>query len=184
MTPAADPADDPRIDHAATQDRVVQLVARLTAAHQTVATAESLTGGLVVARLIDCPGASVVVRGGIVAYDSEIKARLVGVDTDLLAAGGAVQAAVAEQLAQGARRVLQADWGIGTTGVAGPDPSDGQPVGTVHIAVCGPEGNVVDSLALEGDRATIRRDAVDAAVRLLSATLTKPHGRPWGDRVT
>ncbi len=181
-------------------DLALDLVARLTAAGVTVATAESLTGGLVVARLVDCPGASAVVRGGIVAYSSDVKASLVGVDAELLATGGAVQAEVAVQLAEGARRRFGADWGIGTTGIAGPDPADGQPVGTVYVAVSGRDdsgrdegrgdgprsgvGNAVVHLALEGDRAAIRQGAVDAALHLLSATLGKPHGRARVERVT
>ena len=81
------------------------------------------------------PGASAVVRGSVVAYATELKAQVLGVDADLLAAGGAVQAEVARQMATGVCRVLGADVGVATTGVAGPDPQDGQPVGTVFVAV-------------------------------------------------
>ncbi|GAB94277.1 nicotinamide-nucleotide amidase [Kineosphaera limosa] len=150
------------------------LVAWLAQHGQTVATAESLTGGLVVAALTDPPGASAVVRGGIVAYHSDIKAALVGVSPQVLA-GGAVQAQVALELAAGARRQLRATWGVGTTGVAGPEPADGQPVGTVFIAVCGENaaGEGVDSvvaLNLAGDRAAIREATVRSAVALLGET--------------
>lgn len=149
------------------------VVADLADAGHTVATAESLTGGLVVATLIDVPGASAVVRGGIVAYHSDLKAELVGVDPTLVRRGGAVQPEVAAQLAAGAATRLGATWGIGTTGVAGPDPSDGRPVGTVYVAVAGPAPEEVwtRSLALSGGRADIRVATVAAALALLSARL-------------
>lgn len=143
------------------------LVADLIAAGQTVATAESLTGGLVVATLIDVAGASAAVRGGIVAYHSDLKALLVGVDEALLDRGGAVQAEVAEQLAVGVAQRLGATWGIGTTGVAGPTPADGRPVGTAYVAVAGPGEVVSRHLALDGSRAEIRAATVQAALLLL-----------------
>lgn len=147
-----------------------RLVRRLIDAGQTIATAESLTGGLVAAALTEPAGASAAVRGGVVAYHSDVKADLLGVDTDVLrdlGRGGAVQAPVARQLAQGARRVLNATWGIGTTGVAGPDPSDGQEVGTVFVAVAGPGVERVARLALTGDRATIRAACVNHSLALV-----------------
>lgn len=144
-----------------------RLIAELAAAGQSVATAESLTGGLVVAALIDEPGASAVVRGGIVAYTARAKADLVGVDEALLARGGAVQAEVAAQLAAGAAARFGATWGIGTTGVAGPDPADGRPVGTVYVAVAGPAEVVTLDLRLDGSRSQIRQAAAAAVLRLL-----------------
>ncbi|HRA27838.1 nicotinamide-nucleotide amidohydrolase family protein, partial [Ornithinibacter sp.] len=99
----------------------------------TVATAESLTGGLVCAALTSVPGASSVVRGGVVAYASEVKATVVGVDAGVLAREGAVSAAVAGELAARVRAVMGCDVGVSTTGVAGPDPADGRPPGTVFI---------------------------------------------------
>ena len=144
-----------------------QVVTALVAAGRTVATAESLTGGLVCAALTDVPGASAVVRGAVVAYATELKAQLLGVDPDLLATGGAVQAEVARQMASGVCRVLGAEVGVATTGVAGPDPQDGRPVGTVFVAVAA-EGRVaVRELALAGDRGTIRARTVEAALDLL-----------------
>lgn len=148
------------------------VVAALARAGQTVATAESLTGGLLVASLVDVPGASVVVRGGIVAYHGDLKAALVGVDPAVLARGGAVQWEVAAQLAEGARERCGATWGVGTTGVAGPDCADGQPVGTVFVGVAGPDGTVATRLLLLGDRAGIRRDTVRAALSLLASRLS------------
>jgi nicotinamide-nucleotide amidase len=158
------------------------LVADLRASGQSVATAESLTGGLVVAALVDVPGASACVRGGIVAYQSDVKADLVGVDAGLLASGGAVQAEVAAQLALGAAERLGATWGIGTTGVAGPDAADGQPVGTVYVAVAGPisAGVATRLLTLSGSRAQIRAGAVAGALALLKEQIDLRGGRPGG----
>ncbi|WP_457255710.1 CinA family protein [Pedococcus sp. P5_B7] len=145
-----------------------QVVAALVATGRTVATAESLTGGLVCAALTDVPGASAVVRGAVVAYATELKAQVLGVDADLLATGGAVQAEVARQMATGVCRVLGAEVGVATTGVAGPEPQDGRAVGTVFVAVA-MEGRVlVRELALSGDRGTIRARTVDAALGLLT----------------
>jgi len=145
-----------------------QVVAALVATGRTVATAESLTGGLVCAALTDVPGASAVVRGAVVAYATELKAQVLGVDAGLLASGGAVQAEVARQMATGVCRVLGAEVGVATTGVAGPEPQDGRAVGTVFVAVA-MEGRVlVRELALSGDRGTIRARTVDAALGLLT----------------
>jgi nicotinamide-nucleotide amidase len=143
-------------------------VAALVAAGRTVATAESLTGGLVCAALTDVPGASAVVRGALVVYATELKAQVLGVDAGLLASGGAVQAEVARQMASGVCRVLGADVGVATTGVAGPDPQDGQPVGTVFVAVAAQGRTTVQALALDGDRATIRARTVRAALDLVA----------------
>ena len=146
---------------------------------ETVAVAESLTGGLLSAALTDTPGASATFRGAVVAYATDLKSRLVGVDEDLLRRSGAVDPAVAEALAYGVRARLGASWGVGVTGVAGPDPQDGQPVGTVFVAVVGPhlteatEGTLesVSELELSGDRNRIRRATVVQAVGLLRAAI-------------
>lgn len=150
---------------------VGDVVARLTALGQTVGCAESLTGGLVVARLVDVPGASAVVRGGVVAYATDLKASVLGVDADLLDRQGAVDGEVARQLAHGARRVLGADWGLATTGVAGPEPQDGMPVGCVFVAVAGPGDTVVERHDLQGDRARVRAATVDVVLSLLARCL-------------
>ncbi|POX39190.1 damage-inducible protein CinA [Streptomyces sp. Ru73] len=148
-------------------------MAALAERGQTLAVAESLTGGLVAGALTAVPGASRCFRGSVTAYATELKNLVLGVDGALLATRGAVDADVARQMAQGVRRVLAADWGIATTGVAGPDPQDGQPVGTVYVAVTGPGGEgKVRRLALHGDRDRIRRDSVTAAVDLLLSELT------------
>lgn len=148
------------------------VIARLVERGETVATAESFTGGLVAARLTDVAGSSAAVRGGVVAYHSDVKADVVGVDAAVLAAGGAVQAQVALELARGARRVLTATWGIGTTGVAGPDPAEGHPVGTAFIAVSGPDTESVREFAFTGTREQVRAAGVDAALGMLEASLT------------
>ncbi|MFH8588447.1 CinA family protein [Streptomyces celluloflavus] len=141
---------------------------------QTLAVAESLTGGLVAGALTAVPGASRVVRGSVTAYATDLKRDVLGVDGALLAARGAVDGEVARQMADGVRRVLDADWGLATTGVAGPDPQDGQPVGTVFVAVRGPAGaGAVRRLALAGDRARIRTDSVEAVLALLLSELTE-----------
>jgi nicotinamide-nucleotide amidase len=147
------------------------LVARLTAAGRTVAVAESLTGGLVAAALTDVVGASVVVRGGVVAYATDLKAQLLAVDGALLARAGAVDADVAEQMASGVRSLMGATYGLATTGVAGPDPVDGKPVGMVYVAVVGPGTSRVKALDLSGDRAGIRAQSVLAVLALLAQEL-------------
>ncbi len=147
--------------------RAGQVIEALFEAGQTLAVAESLTGGLVVAGLVDVPGASAVLRGGVVAYATDLKQRLLGVDAELLARRGAVDAEVAGQMAAGAAARLGASWGLATTGVAGPDAQDGHPPGTVFVAVTGPAGARVRSLHLDGDRAAVREATVAAAFDLL-----------------
>ncbi|HEX6499514.1 MAG TPA: nicotinamide-nucleotide amidohydrolase family protein [Micromonosporaceae bacterium] len=141
---------------------------------QTLAVAESLTGGRLAATIVDVPGASRVFRGGLVVYASDLKSSLAGVPADLLAARGAVDPDVAIALAVGARRVCGADWGVGTTGVAGPDPQDGAPVGTVYVAAAGPDRDpVVRRLALGGGRDAVRSGTVAAALALLDDLLSR-----------
>ena len=147
------------------------LVARLRQLGHTVATAESLTAGLVAAELTSVPGSSAVVRGGLIVYATELKAKLAGVDAGLLAEHGAVHPDVAAQLARGARDRCEATWGLGLTGVAGPDPQDGVPPGTVYVAVAGPAGVEVRRLSLAGDRQQVRADSVTAVLDLLRAAL-------------
>ncbi|GAA3376424.1 CinA family protein [Streptomyces sannanensis] len=149
--------------------RVLRL---LTECGETLAVAESLTGGLVAAELTSVPGASKAFRGAVTAYATELKRDVLGVDGTLLAQRGAVDPEVAQQMAAGVRRVLGAVWGIATTGVAGPDPQDGQPVGTVYIAVAGPHGTgKTVGLRLNGGRAEIRIESVRRVLELLSSEL-------------
>jgi nicotinamide-nucleotide amidase len=148
------------------------VLAVLAARGETLAVAESLTGGLLAATIVDVPGASRVFRGGLVVYATDLKATLAGVPADLLAAHGPVHPEVATALAAGARQRCRADWGLGTTGVAGPDPQDGVPVGTVFVAVSSVHGELVRPLQLSGPRPRIRAGAVAAALELLGVALT------------
>ncbi|MGW8433308.1 CinA family protein [Curtobacterium citreum] len=152
------------------------LVAALTARGETVAVAESLTGGLVVATLVGVPGASAVVRGGVVAYATPVKHTVLGVSADVLAEHGAVDPEVARQMASGVRTALAVDgvpatWGISTTGVAGPDPQDGKPVGTVFVGIASASGVEAYELHLEGDREAIRQATVSELLARMSATV-------------
>jgi nicotinamide-nucleotide amidase len=157
-----------------TSTDVAALVATLARRGETIAVAESLTGGLVVARLVDVPGASAVVRGGVVAYATALKATLLGVDPDLLARVGAVDPHVAVQMASGVRERLGATWGVATTGVAGPDPQDGIAPGTAYVACDGPDGSTFEALDLGPlGRAAIRSATVDAALVLLASRLSE-----------
>jgi nicotinamide-nucleotide amidase len=157
-------------------DLAVQVLARLQDSGQTVAVAESLTGGLVAAALTDVPGASASFRGGVVAYATELKAALLDVEEGMLARHGAVHAPVAAAMAVGVRARLGAAYGLATTGVAGPDPQDGQPVGTVHIAVSAADDTVVRTITLAGDRHEIRRLTVEHALGLLLGRLREDTG--------
>ncbi|MGV9252910.1 CinA family protein [Streptomyces sp. NPDC003697] len=164
-------------------------VVRLLAGRgETVAVAESLTGGLVAAEITSVPGASKVFRGSVTAYATELKHLLLGVDATLLAEHGAVHPQVAAQMAAGVRRALGTDWGIATTGVAGPDPQDGQPVGTVFVAVDGPRtagfgaahGGKTASLRLNGERAEIRMETVQSVLALLIEQIAgEQTGNEW-----
>lgn len=150
-----------------------EIIGLLVARGQTLAVAESLTGGLLAAALTEIPGSSAAFRGGVVSYATDLKAALLGVPSDLLDQHGAVHPAVAAAMAQGARRRLAASVGAATTGVAGPDPADGQPVGTVFIAVSmGPDAAPeVRPLALSGDRQRIRAATVTQVLGLLLGAL-------------
>ncbi|WP_446219120.1 CinA family protein [Micromonospora sp. IBHARD004] len=136
--------------------------------HETLATVESLTGGLLSASVVEIAGVSGVYRGGLVVYATELKSELAGVPAELLAERGPVDPDVAVALAEGGRRRCGADWGLATTGVAGPEPQDGKPVGLVYVAVAGPLGTDVQRLDLDGGRDHIRSAAVIEALRLLA----------------
>lgn len=140
----------------------------LLEAGATCATAESLTGGLVGAHLTAVPGSSATYRGGVVTYATDTKSSVLGVPEDLLAEHGAVHPDVAAHMARGVRSLTGSDFGVAVTGVAGPDPQDGQPVGTVYAAVAGPDSRTeVVLFCFTGDRAGIRYDTVKGALRLL-----------------
>jgi nicotinamide-nucleotide amidase len=153
-----------------------EVVALLTARRHTIAVAESLTGGLLVAELIRTPGASAVVLGGVVAYNTELKHTVLGVDAEVLAAHGAVHPDVAAQMAAGVRDALAvagrpAHIGISTTGVAGPDPQDGQPVGTVFLGFAVGTAVSTRALSLSGSREHIRSAVVYESLLQLKSLL-------------
>ena len=118
------------------------------------------------------PGASATFRGGVLAYATELKERLLGVPGPLLEAEGPVSAQVAAAMAAGVRDGLDATFGVALTGVAGPDPQDGNAPGTVFIGVAGPDDGQVRELSLSGDRQQIRATAVRSALELLRDVLT------------
>lgn len=151
--------------------RAADLVAELAARGQTVATAESLTAGLLSATIAGVPGASAVLRGGLIVYATDLKATLADVDAGKLAHDGPVSESTAAALADGARVRCGATWGLGLTGVAGPDDQDGRPPGTVYLGISGPGGTVVSRPQVAGSRWDIRLGSVDAAVSGLLARL-------------
>ncbi len=148
-----------------------ELIELLRSRKLKLAIAESLTGGLLCSELVAIPGASEVVLGSVVVYQSTLKSTLLGVNAELLQAKGAVDPEVATQMAEGIRSrfslqmMLPTDQllGIATTGVAGPDEQDGQPVGTVYVAVSGTKGAKVWAHVFSGNRNQIREQTVSAA---------------------
>jgi nicotinamide-nucleotide amidase len=153
-----------------------RLLAAAAARGWTIGVAESLTGGLVTATLVSVPGASKVLRGGVVAYATDLKAGLLGVDADLLAERGAVDEAVAAQMAAGVRSATGADVGLATTGVAGPNPQDGQEAGVVFVAVSTPVASEVHRLDLDGDRSQVIADAARGVLELAFALVSESPG--------
>jgi nicotinamide-nucleotide amidase len=154
-------------------DVAARVLDLLVARGETVAVAESLTGGLVAAEFTAVPGSSRAFRGSVTVYATDLKRQLLSVDGALLEERGAVDAGVAGQMAGGVREELGPVWGVATTGVAGPDPQDGQPVGTVFTAIAGPGGRkTVRELNLDGDRASIRKATVTSVLKMLRDELT------------
>jgi len=156
---------------AAARELATEVIQLLTQAGTTVATAESLTGGLVAAALTDIPGSSNAFRGCVVAYATELKAQLLGVDVGMLKRYGPVYAPVAAAMADGVRNRLGATIGVSTTGVAGPGSADGHPAGTVHVAVSLAGDTVVRTMALQGNRDEVRRLTVERVLGLLLGRL-------------
>ena len=145
-----------------------QLAAALLARKQTLATAESCTGGLVGAALTGLPGSSAWYLGGVVAYANELKIRLLGVPAEILAAHGAVSLETARAMAQGARAAAAADFAVSITGIAGPaGGTPEKPVGLVFIGVAAPHGTATFKHHFSGSRAEIRQAATEAALRHL-----------------
>ncbi|MFD0275564.1 CinA family protein [Kitasatospora sp. NPDC127111] len=155
---------------------VRQITTALAAAGHTVAAAESLTGGRLATALADAPGAGETFLGGVVAYATGLKTTLLHVDASLLADAGAVHPEVAVQMAEGIRTITGATYGLATTGVAGPAPQDGRPVGTVYVAVATPHTTSTTQPAPPSNRREdIQGEAVLAALGLLH-DLLRPGG--------
>jgi nicotinamide-nucleotide amidase len=157
---------------------VADLIDALAARGLTVAVAESLTGGLLIAELIAPAGASAVINGGVVAYHTELKRSLLGVDAALLSTVGPVHPEVARQLAMNVRHRLgiegrPADVGIATTGVAGPDPVGGIAPGVVFLGLSVGDVTRARELTLHGSRQQIRAQAVTAALEWLAEALER-----------
>ncbi|RAN96857.1 Nicotinamide-nucleotide amidase [Micromonospora noduli] len=163
--------DGAEVDGAEVGSAAAAVVHRLAERHETLATVESLTGGSLAASIVNIAGVSGVYRGGLVVYATELKATLAGVPDDLLSERGPVDPEVAAALAEGGRQRCGADWGLATTGVAGPEPQDGKPVGLVYVAVAGPNGGEVRQLDLGNGRDHVRAEAVVEALRLLAERL-------------
>lgn len=167
VTPTAAPSPAARAAVTALRDR-----------GWTLATAESLTAGLLAATIADVPGASVVLRGGLIVYATELKHDLAGVPREILDEYGAVSAETARELARGAAARCGADVGVGLTGVAGPDPQEGRPVGTVFLGLVVPgRGPWSVPLRVDGDRSRIRRAACTAALEQVVAAATGEEDR-------
>ena len=150
------------------------LGAALRAAGKTIACAESCTGGLVTSRLTDIPGSSDYVMGSIVSYTNDIKERLVGVRHETLAAHGAVSPETAREMADGIRRVIRTDLGLGITGIAGPGGGTAaKPVGLVYIAVSSEKGTRVTENHFSGTRTEVKQQTSDAALALALDALTE-----------
>ena len=144
------------------------LHAELLQRSATIGTAESLTGGGLSLLMTATPGASETYRGGVVAYATAVKRDVLGVSEETVERYGAVSTECASEMASGVRSVVGADYGVSTTGVAGPAEQEGKPVGLVYIGIAGPDGVSTKELHLGGDRAQIR---AQACVEALSAAM-------------
>lgn len=155
-------------------DLAAGVIAALSERGETVGTCESLTAGLLAATLAEVPGASAVLRGGLITYATDLKATLAGVDAAYLAEHGPVDQGTASRMALGAKKRLGVDWALALTGVAGPSEQDGHPVGEVWLGVAGPAGSeavCVGEPLLRGGRQEIRWKAVEGALRQLQRRL-------------
>jgi nicotinamide-nucleotide amidase len=139
-----------------------------------LATAESLTGGALADLVSASPGASETFLGGVVSYATTVKQSLLEVEDATVAEHGVVSAPCAREMAAGVRALLGADWGVSTTGVAGPTEQEGKPVGTVFVGLSGPDGTTAHELHLDGDRSAIRAAACTAAANLLLERVVTP----------
>lgn len=150
-----------------TDDAAAAAIQALKSRGLTLATAESLTGGGLGAVLTSVPGSSVVYVGGVISYATRVKVDLLEVPLMIVQGDGVVSAACARAMAAGVRRVLGADVGVATTGVAGPDLQEGKPAGTAFVAVADARGDAVRALHLDGDREAVRAGTVQSAIALV-----------------
>lgn len=135
--------------------------------HMTIACAESCTGGLLTSRLTDIAGSSAYVMGSVVSYTNRIKEALVGVRHETLAVHGAVSEETAREMAEGIRKAIKTDIGVGITGIAGPGGGTAKkPVGLVFIAVSGPQGTIVKENHFSGTRLEVKRQTTDTALAM------------------
>ncbi|KAH8897654.1 putative competence/damage-inducible protein CinA [Thozetella sp. PMI_491] len=169
-------------------DIASDVIRLLRSAGETVGVAESLTAGGVMAALTSVPGASAAFRGGIVFYSTPLKQHLLHVDAELIAREGVIHADVAAQMAEGARKVTTFDdvpttWGIGTTGVAGPDSQDGKPIGTVFIGIASPNASRAwGPFSFPGPRERVRETTViEALSRLRDELVAKSNENKGGN---
>ncbi|KAI1426274.1 putative competence/damage-inducible protein CinA [Xylaria sp. FL1777] len=171
-------------------DIASDVIRLLRSAGETLGVGESLTAGGVMAVLTSVPGASAAFRGGIVSYATPLKQQLLHVDAELIAREGVIHADVAVQMAEGARRATTFDdkpttWGIGTTGVAGPDSQDGKPVGTVFVGIASPNGSQAwGPFSFPGTRERVREATVaEALSRLRDALAARIGSGETGENV-
>lgn len=148
---------------------MVELVLkRLADCGQTLALAESCTGGKMAAQVVEVPGASVVFLGGVVSYDNRVKEEVLGVPKYLLQTLGAVSVAVTRAMAKGVRQKMKANWAVAISGIAGPSGGSAErPVGTVCFTVLGPGVEISDTQCCQGGRTQIQAASVEHAFKML-----------------
>ena len=141
---------------------------------KTLGTAESLTGGMIAASVAGVSGASAVLMGGVVSYDSRVKHEVLGVEQSVIDTVGVVSEPCARQMAEGARRVLKVDVAVSATGIAGPTGGTPEtPVGTVFIGVSSEKGTRVDECHFEGDRQSVREQSAEHALKMALGALNE-----------
>ena len=152
---------------------IATLISKLSQANLTVATAESCTGGLIASSIVDVAGASDCFNEGYITYSNEAKMKNLGVNAKTLEAYGAVSEQTAAEMAKGVRRVASADFGLSSTGIAGPGGgSPSKPVGLVYLACAyGADKCQIVKLNLSGDRSQVRQAAAKEAIKLLTNCL-------------
>ena len=147
---------------------------QLIESEQSLACAESCTGGGLSARITDIPGISAVFQGGVIAYDNAVKSAVLRVPVEMLEQQGAVSQPVAEAMASGVRALLSTDFALSTTGIAGPGGGSAEkPVGLVWMAVAGPQGVKSEKQIFSGNREQIRAQAIEHCLQMLNAALTQ-----------